>query len=247
MSKLIPNIYPSLFKLTHEQIVSGCSKGNCTTSPIALKQLEKEFNSFENIDLSNERHEEEMLSLFPEYLFRECNEEDWHLFLSMSRFDRKNNTFVAGCFDNQSLDFHLISYKWRRKNSIKWKTRAGTSPNSTPLIRIHTEEETIYVVEGHRDSLTAILLGLDFIMIPYAGFNLREDTSLQHEVKGRELVFLVEDEPAHKCMIKVANELKAVAESIKLISLGDEDEKVDLSDYVRKHNSIKEVCDGLRN
>jgi len=243
MSK--PNINPTLYKLDPEQM-RGVERST-PVNPILLPQLTKEFNRFEHINKTDNPHIEILRDLFPKYLTSSCHETDWQLFTSMSRYDRRHKTFVVGCFKNEVFDFTLISYKWRYKDNVKWKTRAGTSPNSTLLIRIFTDNEPIYVIEGHRDSLTSILLGLDFIMIPYAGFKLKNPTELQHEVTNRHLVFIVEDEPAYKCMVKVAEHVKETADSIQFIELSDTDEKVDLSDYVQQFNNIQEVIDGLRN
>jgi len=240
-----PNINPSLYKLDAGQMKDG--ERIKTSVPLPRERLYFEFNSFERIDKKDSRHYGALLELFPHYLIESCDDADWHLFEAMSRYDNKNKTFVVGCFDNESLDFKLVSYKWRRKDGIKWKTRAGTSPNSTPLVRIFTDDGTVYVIEGHRDSLTAVLLGLDFIMIPFAGFRLKEPSAIQNEVRDRELVFLVEDEAAYKCMIKVAEYLKETASGIRLIELSDTDKKTDLSDYVQQFNNIQEVKDGLRN
>lgn len=245
MGSLKPDIDASLFKLTNEQKNSGGVYG--TKHPIPLHRIEKEFNAFERIDTSDARHRQALDELFPSFLLSERDDADWELFLAISRYDRRNATFVAGCFDNQPLEFRAISFKWRRKDNVKWKTRAGTSPNGTPFVRIYTDNETIYVIEGHRDSLAAVLLGLDFIMIPYAGFKLREPAPLQNEVRNRELVFLVEDEAAHRCMARVAKHLKEAAIGIRFIELDDTEKKTDLSDYVRQFDSIEEVIDGLRN
>jgi len=184
--------------------------------------------------------------LLPKYLLEECDKADWQLFMSMNRYDRKNNTYVIGCFNNQHLEFKLISYKWRYKDGIKWKTRAGTSPNSTPFIRIYTEHRPIYVIEGHRDAAAAVLLGLDFIMLPYAGYRIKDNTFLIKEVAERRLIFLVEDEAAYKCMFSVASILKLTANYIELKCLVPHGGKVDLSDYVRRFNNIKEVINGLQ-
>ena len=245
MSKLKPRIDLNLYKI--DPSMMGDRKCHSSCKPIPHKRLEREFNEFSRLDWNNPRHREALLELFPEYLIYDCHETDWRLFDSMGRYDERHSTFVAGCFDNQPLDFRLISYKWRFKDGVKWKTRAGTSPNSTPLLRIFTDRQTLYVIEGHRDSLTAVLLGLDFIMIPYAGFRLKDSAALREEVAGRNLVFIVEDEAAHECMKKVAEELKETARSIRFIQLDDTDGKVDLSDYVQRFNTIQEVLDGLRN
>ena len=113
------------------------------------------------------------------------------------------------------------------------------------MIRIYTDDRPVYVIEGHRDSATAILLGLDFIMLPYAGYKIKENISLVEEVSDRRLIFLVEDEAAYKCMLNVANILQTTARDIELKSLVSHVGKVDLSDYVQRFNSIKEVINDL--
>ncbi len=245
MSSLKPNIDARLFSLTQEQIASGTSK-HYDSRPVSLERLEKEFYALERIEQTDKKHEKALFDLFPQHLLDTCDKTDWQLFLAMSRYDRRSDTFATGCYDNQPLDFKLISYKWQMKDGIKWKTRAGSSPNGTLFIRIFTDDRTIYVVEGHRDALTAILLGLDFIMVPYAGFKLADSFSLQKEVAGREVVFIVEDKAAFKCMFKIAQSIEDSVSSITMMSLA-KGQKVDLSDYVRTKNSIEEIIDELEN
>ena len=246
MTSLKPKIDVDLFRLTPEQLNNG--RNCCPLSLVPLHQIDKEFNRFEQIDISKEEHRVVLSKLFPDYLIEECNDTDWKLFMAMIRYDRQNHTFVVGCFDNKSaLAFKLISYKHRHKDSIKWKTRAGTSPNSTPFVRIYSVNEPIYVIEGHRDALTAVLIGLNFIMLPYAGFKQTNPTYLQKEVSGKDVVFLIEDKQAYKCMYDVALKLAVTAKSIHLIDFTNGDKKVDLSDYVCYFNTIEEVLYGLRN
>ncbi len=186
--------------------------------------------------------------MFPKYLIEQADPDDMELFLSMSRFDSKNNTFVVGCFENKSIDFQLISYKYKMLGGVKWRTRGGTSPNRIALVRIYSDNAPIFVLEGHKDSLTAVLLGLDFIMLPYAGYRNSEQVDLQKEVLGRDVVFLVEDEPAYKCMKRVSRPFAETADSIVLKQLGgDTGIKVDLSDYIQQFNNIKEVANALQN
>jgi len=246
MGNLEPSIDVSLYKLTPEQIGFKRSGYSGDVPPLSLEQLQKEFDTFEKIDRTNHHHEEALLELFPKYLLDTCNKIDWELFMSMSRYDKGRNLFVVGCFDNQPLELKLISYKWRKLDGIKWKTRAGTHPNGTPFIRIFSDGGTVYVIEGHRDMLSAILLGLDFVMVPYSGFRLKDPTAMQKEVASRDVVFIVEDEKAYKCMVHTAEALKETARSIRLISLSENKEKVDLSSLTFLKNSIREVADELQ-
>jgi len=243
MSSLKPNIDISLFKIDRTQMAGKGYSG--ISNPISLEQLQVEFEHFEKLNLTDVLHRQVLLELFPSYLLKKRNKADWQLFCSMSRYDRRNKTFVTGCFDNQLLEFILKSFKWKYKDGIKWKTRAGTSPNGTLFIRIFTDDGTIYVVEGHRDSLTAVLLGLDIIMVPYAGFKLKDTEGLMQEVTGRKVVFIIEDRSAFKCMMEIAKAIEPVVKDIVMLQL-QEGNKMDLSDYVFTKTSIKEVLDGIK-
>lgn len=242
-----PNIDLSLYKIDGEDTGLPTSFFMSSKENISLVQIRKEFDHFHHIDSVNPRHGKELKTMFPDYLIAQANHADLELFLSMSRFDNKNNTFVVGCFNNQSIDFQLIGYKYKMLGGVKWRTRGGTSPNGTALVRIYSDTNPIFVLEGHKDSLTGILLGLDFIMLPYAGYQNPEPTDLQKEVQGRNVVFLVEDAPAHRCMKRLSKPFSETAKSIVLKQLGDTGMKVDLSDYIQQFDNIKEATNGLRN
>ena len=172
MSKVKPNIDLSLYRINAEDIGVGTSflSKSKEKENISLLQLRKEFDDLSCINMMNPRYRQEIMSMFPDYLIEQANSNDMELFLSMSRFDSRNNTFIVGCFDNKPMDFQLVSYKYKMLGGVKWRTRGGTSPNGTALVRIYSDNDPIFVLEGHKDSLTAILLGLDFIMLPYAGY-----------------------------------------------------------------------------
>jgi hypothetical protein len=243
MSKLTPNIDISLFKL------DGFDTGPYRSSSeedICLKQLQKEFNTFERIDYRNPRHKKELIEMFPKWLIENANTIDIELFQFMSRYDRKHNTFVAGIFNNSGDDlrFELISYKRRRVGKIKWMTRKGTHPNNMPFVRIYRDDTPIYVVEGHHDMLTAILLGLDFVMLPTAGF--KDASIIKKALLDANVVFIVEDERAYNCMFGMALKIESIAKRITLVELSDE-QKYDLSDFVMSKNSIEEVIYELKN
>jgi len=243
MSKLTPNIDISLFKLDGFDTATYSSSSE---EDICLKQLQKEFDTFEHIDYSKQRHKKELLAMFPEWLIENANPIDRELFQFMSRYDKKHNTFVAGIFNNSGDDlrFELISSKRRRVGKIKWMTRKGTHPNNMPFVRIYRDDTPIYVVEGHHDMLTAILLGLDFVMLPTAGF--RDADIIKNALLDANVVFIVEDERAYHCMFGLALKIEDIARRITLVELSDE-QKYDLSDFVMSKNSIEEVIYELKN
>jgi len=246
MGKIQPNINTDLYKLNSKEFRRDKHSGG-SIIPIPLEQVAREFDDFEAINFANSDHKKALMELFPAYLLEQRNQVDWELFVAMNRYDNKSRTLITGCFDNSSLEeMKIISYKYRYKNGIKWKTRAGTSPNSTPFVRICSDYDNIYIIEGHRDALTAILLGLDLVMIPTASFHLRDSTYLQNEIRNRNVVLLVEDESAYKCMRLIANSLSKNASRILITDLSVDESKLDLSDFVQNFQSIGEAVYELR-
>ena len=243
MSKLKPNIDPSLYKLG--DMASSDISISSHSEECALEIVKAEFNEFESFDWENESHRRAYLDIAPVWLYETAHKVDRARFHTMVRYDPKEKCLVSGCFDEK---FVLVSYKYRKRWDRKWVARKGTHPNRHLAFRIlRTRSNPVYFIEGHRDALTALLLGLNFIMIPYAGFKLREASVLTEETYKKELIFIVEDEAAYKCMTKIVEQLTDTAQSIKLIELDDTEGKVDLSDYVQRFNSIKEVINGLQN
>ncbi len=243
MSKIRPNIDPSLYKIDGADTQSAARSRK---QDISTAQLQKEFDAFERIDLKNKVHREELQRICPFWLIESAQKADLELFSMIGRYDELKKTFVVGIFENKGLESTLVSYKHRRMGEIKWCTRKGTHPNHLPLMRLRDDNETLYIIEGHHDMLTAILLGIDFVMLPTAGFKLQHYPQLLQTVQGRDIVFLVEDEHAHKCMEALAVAFAENAASIRLKALGDDESKMDLSDYVETCQSIEEVKNGLQ-
>lgn len=211
---------------------------------IPLEQLVAEFDSFEKLTFSNRFHRDELTEICPFWLYKQADSSDLDLFQAMTRFDDGSKTLITGCYETNDIDFNLISYKYRRLGKIKWCTRKSTHPNAFPFIRIFSNKEPIFIVEGHHDALTAILLGLDFIMLPTASF--KNQDLFAEELNNREVVFIVEDSQAYYCMLTIAQQLTQHAKKIELIQL-QKKQKMDLSDFCFLHRDIEEVQNGLRN
>ncbi len=233
MNNSLPN--PNNFKdykatYTAPKYYNTLIKSNTQT----LIEVAKEFNSFDT--LSNE-HKTPLEELFPLWLYDESNTADMDYFCYLVRFDKKYNSLVVAIVDEQ---INIISYKHRKKKKVKWCTRYATSPNSTLMQRVHTDEP-IYIVEGVRDFLAGILLGLNIIGIPTASYKgslpIRKDD---------DLVFTIEDSVSMLVMERLANECKSIAKSIKMVRWSDNASKIDLSDVCFKFNSIEEVRNELK-
>ena len=204
---------------------------------ISTQQLQKEFNSFESIDINNSKHKEELLNVIPYWLYETANKEDLELFTALTRYDSKNNTLVAGWYRNSLTDFEMITYKRRRLNGGKWINRKGTHPNQTSFSRIYSEAKPIYIIEGMRDALTAVLLGLNCIAIPTTSFKNFEDINSVIN-KEDEVIFICEDMQGYKAMSYLSQN---IPNSRLLTFVQNQDEKIDLSDFVMSCKNRAEV------
>lgn len=247
MNKIKPNLDSLLYKIDNVQKYKSSLLNQVGKSDVSFEKIQKEFDVFERINLDNLEIKNEIEEMFPGWLLNQAHPNDLALFLSMSRYDKRKRTFIVGCYNSLSTHFQLMSYKWRQVGNIKWKTRAGTHPNKSLLVRIYTDSDPIYVVEGQKDSLCAILLGVDFIMIPTAGYKSHDSMEIHKEIKNRDVIFLVEDESAYQCMKAFATEIEGQVSHIYFRTLDSTKDKFDLSDYVNSCKNKKEVINDLKN
>jgi 5S rRNA maturation endonuclease (ribonuclease M5) len=209
---------------------------------ISSEQLQREFDAFERLNITNTKHYTELLNVVPKYLVKEAQKEDVALFMSCTRYDNENDTLVMGWYKNSLIDFEMITFKRRRLNGGKWINRKSTHPNSTAFNRIYKDDDVIFIVEGARDALTSILLGLNFIAIPTTSYkNIEEINSL---IKDTDVVVLIcEDMQGYKSMKYLSENIK-VKNSLKTF-ITNRDEKIDLSDFVMSCNSLKGVLNAI--
>lgn len=202
-------------------------------SNLSFKILKREFNLFQKLDATNAT---EIENTVPLWLFEQANRQDKDFFISITRFDKFQKSLVMGWLNKNGA---LISYKHRRKYDAKWVTRKDTHPNQTPMSRIYDDEAQVYIVEGARDALTAILLGLNFIAIVSTGY--RNTEALQRLLRlGDKLIYICEDEQGYQCMRRLCDSVAG-----RLISISGNKNKLDLSDLAYTKHTIKEVLDEL--
>ncbi|WP_292660240.1 hypothetical protein [Nitratifractor sp.] len=240
----------------------GLSNPGHTIAPTALSRpkpppphpdiqsdaLKAEFDRFQRIDGNNQKHRDAIRDVVPEWLFDTAHKVDRARFETMARFDPGENCLVAGCFDEE---FRMISYKWRRKRGIKWYTRPSSHSNRAITLRtLRTRPGTLHVIEGHRDALTATLLGINWIMLPTASWRMR-DRSVEavaraaHECGGHLIRFWAEDTAAYDAMRPFAERIgQRFNVEIRTYPGVESGKKLDLSDFTAKHSSIREVRDG---
>ena len=206
---------------------------------VSSEQLQKEFDNFERINPADAGHKEELLNINPYWLYDEAHKDDIQLFLSCTRYDRRNKTLVMGWYENSLLNFEIITYKRRRLKVGKWINRKGTHPNQTAFNRIYKDDKPVYIVEGARDALTAILTGLNFIAIPTTSFKNME--AIQPSIKpDDEVILICEDMQGYRAMKHISEHIQAKEIHLKTF-ISHIDEKIDLSDFVGKCESLEEV------
>ncbi len=141
----------------------------------------QEMQTFKNQD-----YRDEALSIVPMWLWQQTSKENIALFKKLTTFDAMNKTLIVKIHDYTGK---VLSYKRRRYRQSKWVTAHSTHPNSQCIVSITDSSSPVYVVEGHHDLLTAILTGINVLMIPTVGyktFNNRELSIL----KDKTVVFL---------------------------------------------------------
>lgn len=183
---------------------------------------QKELQTFKNPDYAKEA-----LSICPLWVFQQAKPNAIELFKNLTSYDTKNKTLIIKIHDYQGK---LISFKRRRlPNAGKWITAKGTHPNNQCLLsnKANTDKDGnflnhIYVVEGHHDFLTALLLDIDVLMIPtvsYKSFNEYEVSIL----KNRDVIFIADfkedDLSGVDAMRNLAKQIGAVARNAKVFSL----------------------------
>lgn len=226
----IPSIKPIIEKPQHTQEIE-----------ISSERLQSEFNQFERLKKDNSKHLEELFNVIPEYVLREARKEDLKLFSKLVRYDNQNQTLVAGWYKNSLLNFEIVTYKRRRLHGGKWINRKGTHPNDTAFNRIYDDRKPVYIVEGARDALTSILLGLNFIAIPTTSFKNIE--AIQSLIKPEDkVIFICEDMQGYKAMSNLAS---AIPNSRLVTFVKSKDEKIDLSDYVNSCKTIEWVHNAI--
>lgn len=210
---------------------------------IGMYDSKKELQTFKNPDYAKEA-----LAIAPMWLYQQASQEAIKDFRDITTYDYKNKTIVIKIHD---YDGKLISYKRRRLNDIKWASAKDTHPNRQCLINNSAISDKdgnflrhIYVVEGHHDYLTAILLGIDVLMIPTVNYRLFTDYEMSI-LKNRDVIFIPDWEEDKMSgvdtMSVLAQQASDVARNAKVFSLPlflekqsitFESKKLDLSEVV---------------
>ena len=188
------------------------------------------------------------LSIAPFWLYRDATKESIGRFKKFTTYDESQKSIVLPI---RNYEGKLISYKHRyfsyeNGKIVKWNTALETHPNKQCMVSLGASDpSTIYVVEGARDFLTAVLLGLDVVAIQTINYKQWNNHEI-HFFKGRNVIFIPDIDPELKglaTMEILAEQIVEVSQSIniidctKIVHFQDivcDDEKIDLSDVVKR-------------
>lgn len=206
----------------------------------------------EKFDRSNKQtfadagYKQSALSIAPMWLYSEAEEVDRERFKEFTTYDEVLQEIVLKLYDSEDK---LISYKHRYKmiegERRKWCAAWRTHPNRQCMISLPRSGQChyIFIVEGSRDFLTMVLLGLNVIAIP--GTSYKKWT--EHELSllaGRKVVLIPDLDPKFgglNCMRLLAEQITVVADSVKVFNVRQilsikgiqcDDLELDLSDAV---------------
>ena len=211
----------------------GISESNSSYTPKPRKKLYREPHSELSEDIykritetikhfdkdSSTICEKELYSIVPKWCYVQAPKTALERFKQFTTYDKSNTTLVIKIFN---YDGKLISFKRRRLNAKKWITAKGTHPNNQCLFNLLDDTNPIYVVEGHHDFLTGILLDINIFMIPTV--NYKKFTPCEISLfNNREIIFLpdwkADDLKGVEAMRKLALDIESITFSTRLFSL----------------------------
>lgn len=227
-------------------------------APYSLEQYDNERDirgelgmfhtpSFRSIDFSDDAKR-----IAPMWLWTQSPNRD--MVKEIVLWDDRNKTTVVLILDYCGQP---ISYKRRRFQGSKWVTAAGTHPNKQCYI-FDGEGSEVYIVEGHHDMITFLLLGVSFLMVPTQHYKEFRDRELAF-LSGKNVCFLPDMKKGEvaKNIQPLAEQLKdhGRAKSIKIQNLYtlaqglkidyDPNEGIDPSDIVERFDESRLELDGL--
>ena len=140
--------------------------------------IERAFNSIfhKNVNFKNEQQLEKLKTIAPLWVYSEADKIDLTFFKSITKWVQNLTTTIHKMPDRNDIS-HTMKYRYyfdeEKNKMIKWRT--VTSTKSSYLYCRLTNRDTILIVEGARDFLTASLLGFDVVSLYSKNYKFTED------------------------------------------------------------------------
>lgn len=155
------------------------------------KIVEKCFNGVfhTNIDFKKENHIQQLKTIAPEWVFNEAKKEDLEFFKSITKFIESRATTIHKLPSKDGIS-HTFKYRYyfneEQNKMIKWYSLPNTK--SSYLYCRLAGKDTILVVEGSRDYLTALLCGFDVVSLYSKNYKFTDEDYLL--LKGKKVIFI---------------------------------------------------------
>ena len=179
-------------KITGEKLEAKDIKvKNHNDDDMSPEILEKCFNGafYTNLNFKKEHHLEQLKRIAPLWVFNESKKEDLDFFISISKFVESRSTTIHKLPDCVG-DCYTMKYRYyfdeEKNETTKWRSLYNTK--SSYLYTRLTNRDTILVVEGTRDYLTALLCGFDVVSLYSVNYKFTNDDYLL--LKGKKVIFI---------------------------------------------------------
>jgi len=159
---------------------------------LSASEIEKKWNRLYPLTSLGEKMKDEISKLVPYEFFLKAEKEDKELFLERVRYSSIiDDVAVKGVTPSgEILTFKFRRTKDRYGNVVKWKALKGTRANYYSQIRIKDYSKPVFIVEGYHDYSSAILLGINFIAIPFKHYEKFKEEELEL-FKGKKFEFVL--------------------------------------------------------
>lgn len=171
---------------------------------LSSTSLLEEWNRFEVLDFNNALHQKELFAVATSWLYVQASKESLKEFHYFAKYDPYYKTIVIRIDD--ALSGEIKGYKYRRREmngeNKKWVSRKDTCSKGF-FVRIMNDapQESIFILEGTHDMLTALLCGISFVSAISASTQNFDATTLGL-LRGGKIRFLPHIDEVGKKMAK---------------------------------------------
>jgi len=135
----------------------------------------------------------------------------------------------------QFPQYHLVDGRW-----VKGTPAGPKIPYRLPELLAATPDTPVWICEGEKDAESVAALGL--VATTNSGGAGKWTPDLNIWFVGKRTVYLLEDndDAGRKHVAKIADELRSIVPTIRVISFPELPEKGDVSDWIQQHGGTRE-------
>ena len=188
-----------------------------------IEQMKKYWNSLIPLhQVERETLQKALEPILPIKKLQTATKEAKKAFMEVVRYDPYHESIAVKLLDDTRTNILTIKHRTKKGFDGKWIAYKGSKANANAQIQIVDNLEPIFILEGTHDYLTAILLGINFIALPYKHYmqftpnELETLKKLKHPKHNFDFVFVPDMDNGNIPTRTIANLY------LQLESLGDE-------------------------